>query len=230
MPKKISKDYINDVENFNGLPIYSQRIRYYLDEHSLTAKELNEKAGFSSPNVVPSLIKGSRELSLDAAKKLCTIMGVSIDYLVGRSNAATANEEVSAICAYTGLSAQAVDFLHSTASQEDRLSAGFQNEITSQLSENGYYKTFCVSIEKYFMEVALAEKTVADALNNLVPKRNVYEAEKSVRYAQFDVTENIKCILDETAKVPNIYAFELQYQMTHSKEVQNNGEHNEANQ
>ena len=83
MPKRVSKDYINDVEDFNELPIYSQRIRYYLDEHSLTAKDLNEKAGFSSPNVVPSLIKGSRELSLDAAKKLCTVMSVQSIILWG---------------------------------------------------------------------------------------------------------------------------------------------------
>lgn len=227
MPKRVSKDYINDVENFNELPIYSQRIRYYLDEHSLTAKDLNEKAGFSSPNVVPSLIKGSRELSLDAAKKLCTVMSVSIDYLVGRSNAATANAEVSSICAYTGLSAQAVNSLHSTTTQENRLSVCFQNEITSQLIESGYFKSLCTSIKRYFLEAALAEKTIADALNDLIPKSNVYEAEKRVKYAQFDVTETIKYILDETAKVPNIYAFELQYQVAHAAEGQN-GEHNET--
>ena len=222
------KDYL-DERDLSQYPTLALRLRKELNAKSMTLNKLSEITGISS-----SVLKNYTEKDVDVGyknlEKIANALSVSIDYLLGRSNAATANEEVSAICAYTGLSAQAVDFLHSTASHEDRLSAGFQNEITSQLIENGYYKTFCVSIEKYFMEVALAEKTVADALNNLVPKRNVYEAEKSVRYAQFDVTENIKCILDETAKVPNIYAFELQYQMTHSKEVQNNGEHNEANQ
>lgn len=68
MRKKVSKDYIIDVENFDKLPIYSKRIRNYLNENGITAKELNQKAGFASPSAVPELIKGTRDLSLDAAK------------------------------------------------------------------------------------------------------------------------------------------------------------------
>ena len=47
MRKKVSKDYIIDVENFDKLPIYSKRIRNYLNENGITAKELNQKAGFA---------------------------------------------------------------------------------------------------------------------------------------------------------------------------------------
>ena len=50
MRKKVSKDYISDVENFDKLPIYSKRIRNYLNENGITAKELNQKAGFASPS------------------------------------------------------------------------------------------------------------------------------------------------------------------------------------
>lgn len=53
MRKKVSKDYISDVENFDKLPIYSKRIRNYLNENGITAKELNQKAGFASPSAVP---------------------------------------------------------------------------------------------------------------------------------------------------------------------------------
>lgn len=228
MPKRVSKDYINDVENFNSLPIYSQRIRYYLDEHSLTAKELNEKAGFSSPNVVPSLIKGGRELSLDAAKKLCTIMGVSIDYLVGRSNAATANEEVSAICAYTGLSAKAIEILHEATSTSDRLKAYFKNEVITNLLESSNIESLCISIEDYFLKAELAQEAFDDALKGLVPKIDVYTAEREARYAQYEATECLKSLMDETYKIPSIYAFEMMSQMAKSKEAPN-GEHNKKN-
>lgn len=227
MSKKVSKDYINDVENFNGLPIYSQRIRYYLDEHSLTAKELNEKAGFSSPNVVPSLIKGSRELSLDAAKKLCTIMGVSIDYLVGRSNAATANEEVSAICAYTGLSAKAIESLHKATSISDRLEAYFKNEVITNLLESSYVESLCISIEDYFLKAELAQEAFDGALKGLVPRVDVYTAEKAARYAQYEATERLKSLMDETYKIPSMYAFEMMSRTAQSKEAPN-GEHNET--
>ena len=108
MRKKVSKDYINDVENFDKLPIYSKRIRYYLDEKHITAKELNEKAGFSSPNVVPGLIKGDRELSLDAAKKLCLVMNVSLDYLTGLTDVKTNDVQIVDMCKTTGLTERAI--------------------------------------------------------------------------------------------------------------------------
>lgn len=227
MPKRVSKDYINDVENFNSLPIYSQRIRFYLDEHSLTAKELNEKAGFSSPNVVPSLIKGSRELSLDAAKKLCTVMSVSIDYLVGRSNAATADEKISAICAYTGLSSKAVEILHTSASSDDRLEACFKNEIITSLIESHNIETLCVCIKDYFIKSELAQEAFDEALKGLLSKSDVYIAEKAARYAQYEAAEQLKSFMDETQKIPSMYAFEMMWQIEKSKEVPN-GEHNKT--
>ncbi len=227
MPKRVSKDYINDVENFNELPIYSQRIRYYLDEHSLTAKELNEKAGFSSPNVVPSLIKGSRELSLDAAKKLCAVMSVSIDYLVGRSNAATADEKISAICAYTGLSSKAVEILHTSASADDRLEACFKNEIVTSLIESRSMESLCICIKDYFIKSELAQEASDDALKGLLPKTDVYIAEKAARYAQYEAVEQLKSLMDETQRIPSMYAFEMMWQIAKSKEVPN-GEHNET--
>lgn len=112
MRKKVSKDYINDVEYFDELPIYSKRIRYYLNENGMTAKDLNQKAGFTSPSVVPDLIKNTRDLSLDAAKRLCSVMNVSIDYLVGFTDVKTTNVAVQEVCDFTGLSESAVMALH----------------------------------------------------------------------------------------------------------------------
>lgn len=111
MRKRVSKDYINDVENFDKLPIYSKRIRYYLNENGMTAKDLNQEAGFSSPNVVPTLIKGERELSLDAAKKLCAIMEVSLDYLTGLTDIQTTDIQIIGMCKATGLTESAVKAL-----------------------------------------------------------------------------------------------------------------------
>ena len=108
MRKKVSKDYISDVENFDKLPIYSKRIRNYLNENWITAKELNQKAGFASPSAVPELIKGTRDLSLDAAKKLCSVMNVSLDYLTGLTDVRTIDVKIRDICKYTGLSEKAI--------------------------------------------------------------------------------------------------------------------------
>ena len=108
MRKKVSKDYVSDVENFDKLPIYSKRIRNYLNENGITAKELNQKAGFASPSVVPELIKGTRDLSLDAAKKLCSVMNVSLDYLTGLTDVRTIDVKIRDICKYTGLSEKAI--------------------------------------------------------------------------------------------------------------------------
>ena len=108
MRKKVSKDYISDVENFDKLPIYSKRIGNYLNENGITAKELNQKAGFASPSAVPELIKGTRDLSLDAAKKLCSVMNVSLDYLTGLTDVRTIDVKIRDICKYTGLSEKAI--------------------------------------------------------------------------------------------------------------------------
>lgn len=68
-----------------------------------------QKAGFSSPNVVPSLIKGERELSLDAAKKLCLVMNVSLDYLTGLTDVKTSDVQIVDMCKTTGLTERAIE-------------------------------------------------------------------------------------------------------------------------
>lgn len=128
MRQKISKDYVNDIDNFNCLPIYSQRIRYYLNEKGITAKELNEEAGFSSPNVVPSLINGTRDLSLEAAKRICSVMGVTIDYLVGLTNIRSTETDIIQVCKYTGIDEKIINIIHQMlpTPETDKISKDFR--------------------------------------------------------------------------------------------------------
>lgn len=219
------KDYL-DERDLSQYPTLALRLRKGLNAKSMTLNKLSEITGISG-----SVLKNYTEKDVDVGyknlEKIANALSVSIDYLLGRSNAATANEEVSAICAYTGLSAKAIESLHKATSTSDRLEAYFKNEVITNLLESSNIESLCISIKDYFLKAELAQEAFDDALKGLVPRIDVYTAEKEARYAQYEATERLKLLMDETYKIPSMYAFEMMSQMAKSKEAPN-GEYNET--
>lgn len=55
---------------------------------------------------------GTRKPSLEALIMLADFYNVSLDYLVGRTDAPTTDRDLRAVCDYTGLSDRAIEKLH----------------------------------------------------------------------------------------------------------------------
>lgn len=80
------------------------------------AKELNIQR-----QTISNYMNGARTPNTYTLKQLCKALGVSADYLIGLTDTGnfTANADVRTISEYTGLSNDAVEFLHCLASGKD---------------------------------------------------------------------------------------------------------------
>lgn len=81
---------------------------------------------------------GARKPNLEDIQKLADLYGVTVDYLLGRTDVATPNIEIQAICDYTGLSEQAVEALNELkdlCSLPQTVCALLEDEYSKYLSE-----------------------------------------------------------------------------------------------
>lgn len=58
-----------------------KKIRYYREKNSMTQSELGQKLGVTK-NAVYSWESGKCSIHLDTAKKLCSILNISVDDLL----------------------------------------------------------------------------------------------------------------------------------------------------
>lgn len=76
-----------------------------------TQQEIADKIGVSRQNV-GKWLAGNTTPDIATLCKIADAYDVSTDYLLGRTEVKTAETELKAICDYTGLSEQTVEFLH----------------------------------------------------------------------------------------------------------------------
>ncbi len=91
-------------DNFNK----SVGSRIYQAMGEMTQDELAKKCKFPRPTLT-NYISGSRSVPLDKLVAIADVLGVSTDYLLGRTEIKTTNAELQSVCNYTGLSEKAVD-------------------------------------------------------------------------------------------------------------------------
>lgn len=73
--------------------------------------ELARMLDISRQTIIGLENEKSESIAFDVIKKYCDFFGVSADYLLGRSNAETTDEDIKMICRSTGLSETAVNAL-----------------------------------------------------------------------------------------------------------------------
>lgn len=86
------------------------RINQLLAEKDVKQKDLARKLGVTD-NTVSYFVSGARKPNIEQIIKIAKYFNVSTDYILGVSNAKTADVDVKAVCEYTGLSAEAVNNL-----------------------------------------------------------------------------------------------------------------------
>lgn len=96
--------------------IIAVRIRELMKSSGTTQQELAEKTGCSR-QAIAQYADGSNAPNIDKLVSIAKYFDVSLDYLVGLSNARTADKDIQYICDYTGLSEKSIDVLHKIALQ-----------------------------------------------------------------------------------------------------------------
>lgn len=91
--------------------IIAVRIRELMKSSGTTQQELAEKTGCSR-QAIAQYADGSNAPNIDKLVSIAKYFDVSLDYLVGLSNAQTADKDIQYICDYTGLAKKSVEELH----------------------------------------------------------------------------------------------------------------------
>ena len=110
--------------------IIGERINTLLAERNVKQKELAEMIGVTD-NTISYFCSGKRIPNTQQIKCIADYFDVSADYLLGISNDTTKNEDVKAICDYTGLSEKAVNKLNKF---NEATQGGFFHSVTHNLN------------------------------------------------------------------------------------------------
>lgn len=92
----------------------TKRLRELIDNSGKTKKDIAASEALQNCDVstITKHYNGDREVNSDFIVRYAKYFGVSTDYLLGLSDAATSDKDVQFICDYTGLSEKSVDILH----------------------------------------------------------------------------------------------------------------------
>ena len=100
MPRKSKQTAETEKEPF------PTALRRELEERSITQKELAEFLGIAR-QTVSLYCTGQSSPDINILRKIADCLGVSADYLLGKTNAKTTEMELRSVCDYTGLSEEA---------------------------------------------------------------------------------------------------------------------------
>lgn len=96
------------MENEDAKIILAKRLIALREELGLSQEELAEKIGITRQSL--SLYeKSKRTINIDILLRISKVLKVSADYLLGVTDNKTTNDEIKAVCQYTGLSEKAIE-------------------------------------------------------------------------------------------------------------------------
>lgn len=107
--------------NFFGYDsLFSARLGNLIAEKKISMQTLSTEIGVSR-QAISQYCNGSTVPNADKLLKIAEYFNVSLDYLCGRSEAATTNKDLQFICDYTGLSESTIRVLHQSVSDSEDL-------------------------------------------------------------------------------------------------------------
>lgn len=95
----------------NATEVFAQRLRLCRQRKGISLQKAAEALGATAQSL--SLYeKGQRTINIDLLKRVAEYFGVTSDYLIGLSDAATTDTDLKAVCDYTGLSEKSTNLLY----------------------------------------------------------------------------------------------------------------------
>ena len=127
------KGNIGDINDKKVQCSFATRFNLLLSEKGFSQKHFSEKSGIASSSL-SDYRNGKAEPKITAVAKIASVLGVSVDYLLGISDIKSLEVEVQNACTYTHLSEKALILLHKYPDNEERK---LELKILSHLIESG---------------------------------------------------------------------------------------------
>ena len=162
--------------------IIAVRIRELMKSSGTTQQELAENTGCSR-QAIAQYADGSNAPNIDKLVSIAKYFDVSLDYLVGLSNARTADKDIQYICDYTGLNSKTIDELHSTLEMSQ---TGTTTDSSIVIDETNIKETAAAIVGS----VKSSCKNFLDCINEFILDFNIQE-----------MTDNISVYLELTKKL-----------------------------
>lgn len=162
--------------------IIAVRIRELMKSSGTTQQELAENTGCSR-QAIAQYADGSNAPNIDKLVSIAKYFDVSLDYLVGLSNARTADKDIQYICDYTGLNSKTIDELHSTLEMSQ---TGTTTDSSIVIDETNIKETAAAIVGS----VKSSCKNFLDYINEFILDFNIQE-----------MTDNISVYLELTKKL-----------------------------
>ena len=148
--KKVKKYYTDmHEEDFVNLPILAQRLRLLLERDGITLNQLGKRLG-KSPSVMKNYLEKPVDIGISALTEIADVFKVPTDYLLGRTDCQTMDDNLRGICDYTGLSDSTVMGLHNSPDSITDLTRLFIDEFSTSIDR--------ITLERLLVVISMAEK------------------------------------------------------------------------
>lgn len=147
---------------FDYNSVFSSRLRSLIEEKNISKQKLADEIGVSR-QAISQYCDGSTVPNADKLLKIAEYFNVSLDFLVGKTEAKTDNKDIQFICDYTGLNESAVNNLNSFYEQaktfqsfQDETAMKFINfllrgEVTDYFGSSDGFGDVLFTLNKYIL-------------------------------------------------------------------------------
>lgn len=196
---------------------FAQRLINLREQKNITQQELADELGITRQSL--SLYeKAERTINIELLAKIADFFNVSTDYLMGRTDTETLNEDIQTACKVTGLSEDAVKNIRKITMQENEKNMYKElmyiiNSCTSYQEDTTQLKHIFINDKKafvcnHFIESDMFPKIINSLYDAVEIKCKGTIEEKGDKYLPFDL-KNIN-IPDEVSET---------YRKKHTNEI-----------
>lgn len=171
---------MENVNFFSYNSLFSSRLRDLLNKKNISMQALSVEIGVSR-QAISQYCDGSTVPNADKLLKIADYFGVSLDYLVGRTDTPTTDMALRAVCDYTGLSEKAIQWLH-TCSLDD---------IDSHKNELNFVSLFITKYSTRLSEYAL--KYIHHLQSTVIEKEYLVDNKDNISKEDFEVMAGTCC-------------------------------------
>lgn len=183
---------------FNYDSAFATRLRKLIEENNISKNQLSEEIGVSR-QAISQYCDGSTIPNADKLLKIAEFFNVSLDYLVGRTENFTTDNELRFVCDYTGLNEEAIQKLQKLK--------GFCSVVLK-----GSYSYFygCGDFINFLLQHLKEEKFFQDIhnYNNLIEEASE-EFEAVLNYEDYDTARELLLSANFKQKVSRACFYDL---------------------
>ena len=188
-----------------------ERIQTARKAKKLTQKQLADQLGVVS-GTVQQYELGKRQPRIEQLQRIASVLGVSVEYLMGSTYVQSIDPDLRMICEYTGLSEDAISYLHKLASFHESYDS--RKEVLSSLLERKSFDMMlalcCQYVNLMKSEPHLRYQTTAeyDAMSKALKQHgfviSLPDEQANALFCE-RITNLLRTLLDDIARPNDIY-------------------------